>query len=40
MDGILITATNGAVISANPAACAMFQMTELEICAIKQIYTG
>ena len=33
MDGILITVTDGQIISANPAACAMFQMTEWEICA-------
>ncbi|GEO11176.1 response regulator [Segetibacter aerophilus] len=32
MDGILITVTDGHVTSANPAACAMFQMTEAEIC--------
>ncbi|MDQ6815511.1 MAG: PAS domain S-box protein [Bacteroidota bacterium] len=34
LDGILITATNGKVISANPAACDMFQMTEAEICHV------
>ncbi|HEX8461551.1 MAG TPA: PAS domain S-box protein, partial [Segetibacter sp.] len=33
MDGILITVTNGQIVSANPAACAMFRMTEAEICA-------
>lgn len=32
MDGILLTATNGDVLAANPAACEMFRMTEQEIC--------
>lgn len=32
MDGILITAPNGDVLAANPAACEMFKMTEQEIC--------
>ncbi len=29
----MITVTDGQILSANPAACAMFQMTEAEICA-------
>ena len=32
MDGILLTVPNGEVLSANPAACEIFQMTEEEIC--------
>jgi PAS domain S-box-containing protein len=32
MDGILLTVTDGAILAANPAACAIFQMTEKEIC--------
>ncbi len=32
MDGILITVTDGAILSANPAACEIFKMTEQEIC--------
>ena len=32
MDGILLTVTDGDILSANPAACAIFQMTEAEIC--------
>lgn len=32
MDAILLTVTDGEIIQANPAACAMFQMTEEEIC--------
>ncbi|MCW3109317.1 MAG: domain S-box, partial [Segetibacter sp.] len=32
MDGILLTVTDGRIIAANPAACAIFQMTEEEIC--------
>lgn len=32
MDGLLLTITDGSILAANPAACAMFQMTEEEIC--------
>lgn len=32
MDGILLTVTDGQILAANPAACAMFNMTEQEIC--------
>lgn len=32
MDGILLTVTDGRILAANPAACAIFQMTEEEIC--------
>lgn len=32
MDAILLTVTDGEIIEANPAACAMFKMTESEIC--------
>lgn len=32
MDGILISVTDGEILSANPAACAIFRMTEEEIC--------
>lgn len=32
MDGILLTVTDGEILAANPAACAIFQMTEEEIC--------
>ncbi len=32
IDGILLTVADGAILSANPAACKMFQMTEKEIC--------
>ena len=32
MDGILLTVTDGKILAANPAACAMFRMTEKEIC--------
>ncbi len=31
-DGILLTASDGSILSANPAACEMFRMTEKEIC--------
>nr|MBC7613198.1 PAS domain S-box protein [Pseudopedobacter sp.] len=31
MDGILLTNPDGAILGANPAACEIFQMTELEI---------
>lgn len=31
MDGILLSAPDGGILSANPAACAMFGMTEAEI---------
>lgn len=34
MDGILLTAPDGSIFSANSAACEMFQMTEAEICQI------
>ncbi len=34
LDAILLTAPDGAIFSANPAACEMFQMTEEEICRI------
>ncbi len=33
MDGILLTVTDGDILSANPAACEIFKMTEAEICA-------
>ncbi|SHE88695.1 hybrid sensor histidine kinase/response regulator [Flavisolibacter ginsengisoli] len=33
MDGMLLTITDGQILAANPAACALFQMTEEEICA-------
>lgn len=33
MDGILLTVTDGEILSANPAACEIFKMTEEEICA-------
>ena len=33
MDGILLTVTDGEILSANPAACEIFGMTEAEICA-------
>ncbi|MEJ7558461.1 MAG: PAS domain S-box protein [Pedobacter sp.] len=36
MDGILLTVTNGDILAANPAACAIFQMTEAEICLIER----
>lgn len=32
MDGILLTTTDGQILTANPAACQMFGMTEKEIC--------
>ena len=32
LDAILLTVTDGKVLAANPAACKMFQMTEMEIC--------
>ncbi|MEP7319459.1 MAG: PAS domain S-box protein, partial [Panacibacter sp.] len=32
MDGILLTVTDGEILSANPAACEIFKMTEEEIC--------
>lgn len=32
MDGLLLTITDGSILAANPAACAIFQMTEEEIC--------
>ena len=33
MDGILLTLSEGDILSANPAACEIFKMTEAEICA-------
>ncbi len=33
MDGMLLTVTDGQILAANPAACAILQMTEKEICA-------
>ena len=33
MDGILLTVTDGEILSANPAACEIFKMSEAEICA-------
>jgi PAS domain S-box-containing protein len=33
MDGILLTVSDGVVLAANPAACAIFGMSEAEICA-------
>ena len=33
MDGILLKITDGEILSANPAACEIFKMTEEEICA-------
>lgn len=33
MDGFLFTTPNGEILSANPAACETFKMTEAEICA-------
>jgi PAS domain S-box-containing protein len=32
MDGILLTVADGQILSANPAACEIFRMTEEEIC--------
>ncbi|MBQ0768554.1 MAG: PAS domain S-box protein [Bizionia sp.] len=32
IDGILLTAINGDILDANPAACTIFEMTEEEIC--------
>jgi PAS domain S-box-containing protein len=37
MDGILLTVTNGDILAANPAACAIFQMTEEEICSVGRL---
>lgn len=34
MDGILLTETDGEILSANPAASETFKMTEAEICAV------
>ena len=34
LDVILLTAPDGAIYTANPAACMMFQRTEEEICLI------
>lgn len=36
LDGILITKPNGTILSANPAACAMFKMTASEICCLNR----
>jgi PAS domain S-box-containing protein len=33
LDGILLNSTEGRVLAANPAACAMFGMTEKELCS-------
>ncbi|MBI3165677.1 MAG: PAS domain S-box protein, partial [Chloroflexi bacterium] len=33
LDAILLTMPDGAILAANPAACAMFGLTEAEICA-------
>jgi PAS domain S-box-containing protein len=33
MDAILLTTPDDRIVAANPAACAMFQMTEAELCA-------
>jgi PAS domain S-box-containing protein len=37
MDGILLTVTDGDILAANPAACAIFQMTEAEICRVGRL---
>jgi PAS domain S-box-containing protein len=37
MDGILLTVTDGDILAANPAACAIFQMTEKEICRVGRL---
>jgi PAS domain S-box-containing protein len=37
MDGILLTVTDGDILAANPAACAIFQMTEEEICSVGRL---
>ncbi|HEX4771375.1 MAG TPA: ATP-binding protein [Bryobacteraceae bacterium] len=34
IDAVLLTRTDGAIYAANPAACAMFGMTEQEICSV------
>ena len=34
LDAILITSPDGSILSANPSACAMFQMTEEMICKV------
>ena len=34
LDAILLTVPDGAILAANPAACAMFGLTEAEICAL------
>ena len=34
LDGVLLTAPDGAILAANPAACAMLGRTEAEICAV------
>lgn len=34
MDGLILTVTDGQILAANPAACAMFKMTEQEICEV------
>ncbi|MDD5361424.1 MAG: PAS domain S-box protein [Ignavibacteria bacterium] len=36
-DAIMLTVTDGTVLSANPAACRMFQRTEEEICKLSPI---
>lgn len=37
-DGILLTATDGQIIAANPAACALFHMTEQELCKSERFF--
>ncbi|MEJ7559297.1 MAG: PAS domain S-box protein [Pedobacter sp.] len=37
MDGILLTVMDGDILAANPAACAIFQMTEEEICRVGRL---
>ncbi|MDB5022184.1 MAG: domain S-box protein [Pedobacter sp.] len=37
MDGILLTVPDGDILAANPAACAIFQMTEKEICHLGRL---
>ena len=34
MDAVLLTGTDGSIYAANPAACAIFGMTEQEICGV------
>lgn len=37
IDGILLAIPDGHIFAANPAACAIFQMTEVEICKVGRI---